>query len=448
MARNYVNLAEIMGQVDNARANESNLKRQQQQMQMEDYAYQKALKQDQEQEAMRGVYSGAIDTTGEAPKLDEQKLIQGLVQRGYVEQALKLQDQFRVRDMQAGKLQNEVKSSDLKYQMDLTNYAHDAMAGATPETWGMLKQDLMTKGVKAAEAMPDTFDPNFQSKFVMDAKSFREQNKPREYGTGVSYDENNRAFVMDKMGNPKFIGVSKAPETPSKPASIQEYEYAKNQGYEGSLNDYQASSSRPKLKQGERYKEDGTVEAIKGSDLFIKQANTHGKDYAGLKAVNQKTDNAIAKITKILADEKGFSRNFGGYNAIASSRFPDALDAKNNIDSLKSDLKSAGLEMMRVGGSIGAMTEREWPIVESMIAKIDPTLSEDEAKLKLNEVAAYLSKIKTNASDSYDTEWGDTQFHKNKPPENPLTLTLPNGKTATFKSKAMLDAYKKHKGLK
>ena len=34
--------------------------------------------------------------------------------------------------------------------------------------------------------------------------------RQNEYGTSVSYDENNQGFVMDKNGNPKFIGVSKA----------------------------------------------------------------------------------------------------------------------------------------------------------------------------------------------------------------------------------------------
>ena len=50
MARNYVNLAEIMGQIDNARANEANIRRQQKQSEMEDYNYQRTMRQDADTE--------------------------------------------------------------------------------------------------------------------------------------------------------------------------------------------------------------------------------------------------------------------------------------------------------------------------------------------------------------------------------------------------------------
>ena len=58
------------------------------------------------------------------------------------------------------------------------------------------------------------------------------------------------------------------------------------------------------------------------------------------------------------------------------------------------------------------MTEKEWPIVEGMIARIDPTLSEGEARAELQKVAAYMGKIKSNARDAYNTEWGNTQYVK------------------------------------
>jgi hypothetical protein len=175
-------------------------------------------------------------------------------------------------------------------------------------------------------------------------------------------------------------------------------------------------SDIPKLKQGEIWNPElQRVDAVKGSDTYIKQSGAHGKDYAALNGIDTKLDNAIDTINKILdpKNKDAFESNFGGYNALISNKFPGKTqDTRMAIESLKSNMKNAGLEMMRSGGAIGAMTEKEWPIVEGMISRIDPTLSEGEARAELQKVAAYMGKIKSNARDAYNTEWGNTQYVK------------------------------------
>jgi hypothetical protein len=55
----------------------------------------------------------------------------------------------------------------------------------------------------------------------------------------------------------------------------------------------------PKLKQGEIWnKEDQRVDAVKGSDTYIKQSGSHGKDYAALNTIDTKLDNTISTINK------------------------------------------------------------------------------------------------------------------------------------------------------
>ena len=419
MARNYVNLAEIMGQVDNARANEMQMKRQQQQMQMEDYAYQKALEQDQEQKALKGVYSGAIDTTGEAPKLNEQKLIQDLMQRGYGEQALKLQDQFRTRDMQAGKLQNEAKSSDLKYQMDLTNYAHDAMAGATPETWGMLKQDLMTKGVKAAEAMPDTFDPNFQSKFVMDAKSFREQNKPQEYGTGVSYDENNRAFVMDKFGNPKFIGTSKAPDAASK------VDYNKPFLPDGSPNT--AYQNYEMTKKGENEAGYSTkplpTTALKLQNETLDKLSIANNNNVKLKEFESKISNGELDLG-LFSNIAGNVRNRAGMSN----------ESSRNLTSFKSSIEKLRNDSLRLntGVQTDGDAQRAWNELFESINDKDVVLQRLKEIQEINARGADLQKLQVeNIRSNYNAAPIDFNKYEAAPakPAKPATLAKPKAGT-------------------
>lgn len=85
---------------------------------------------------------------------------------------------------------------------------------------------------------------------------------------------------------------------------------------------------------------------------------------------------------------------------------------RKTIDSFKSDLKQAGLALLRQGGGVGAMSEREWPIVEQMIASIDPVMGEAEARDVLNKVKARFDRIKGATQDAYDTQWGQTQYHK------------------------------------
>jgi len=203
----------------------------------------------------------------------------------------------------------------------------------------------------------------------------------------------------------------------------------------------------PKLKPGEVMKADGTVVARKGSDLYIKQSGLHSKDYNLLLSIDTKTDQAIKKITDITDPKNAtaFANNFGGYNAFVTERFPGATqDIRTKIESIKSDLKSAGLDMIRAGGSIGMMTEREWPIVEKMIAALDPRMSVEEARDAFNKITAYLTRIKNNAHTTYDTEWGETQYYKGKKGEATKdTPTTPPSLGAAPTIEERLKNYKK-----
>ena len=176
-------------------------------------------------------------------------------------------------------------------------------------------------------------------------------------------------------------------------------------------------TDKPKLKPGERMKADGTVEAIPGSDVYVKQSGLHSKDYGALLTMDTKTTQAIKKIDDILDPKNtgAFNSNFGGYTAYLTERLPGATqDVRQKIESIKSDLKTAGLEIIRSGGAIGQMTEREWPIVEKMIDAIDPRLSEHAAREAFQNIKTYLGSIRANATTAYDTEWGETQFYKGK----------------------------------
>lgn len=189
-----------------------------------------------------------------------------------------------------------------------------------------------------------------------------------------------------------------------------------------------------KLEKGEIWNEaEQRIETVPGSKLNIAQSNAHGKDRSSLVAVETKTNSAINKIDEILdpKNQAGFDANFSGmvpYGGFVTGRF--APDSRRKIESLKADMKSAGLELIRQGGSIGQITEREWPILEAMIAGISPEMTPEAARAEFTKVRAYMNRLKDNAKDAYQTEWGDTQYFKPAPGSTPSSKLTPADKQA------------------
>jgi hypothetical protein len=190
-------------------------------------------------------------------------------------------------------------------------------------------------------------------------------------------------------------------------------------------------ADRPKLRAGERLNANGEAELIPGSDLYIKNSRLHGKDVSALKGLEVQTANANKKIDEVI-NSPAFSNLFGGYNAYLTNKMPgETQNARAKLESIKSDLKKAGLEVMRSGGSIGMMTEKEWPIVEQMIATIDPKMGEEAAADTLRQVQSYLGSIQNNAKGVYGETWGGTQFYRNRNTSSPGgSAPSPNRKIA------------------
>ena len=171
-----------------------------------------------------------------------------------------------------------------------------------------------------------------------------------------------------------------------------------------------------KLKQGERYNaEADRVESVPGSDLYIAQSQKHQKDARAVEGVASKMDDAVANINEMLSDKnkEGFDNNFGGYSAYATNKFTgNTAKVKSMLEKFNSNMKAAGLELFRTGGSIGAMTEKEWPIVQNEIAALSPTMDVEDARLAMTKIASRLQRIRDNAHEIYGDTWSQTQFYK------------------------------------
>ena len=179
-------------------------------------------------------------------------------------------------------------------------------------------------------------------------------------------------------------------------------------------------------------------DVVPGTKLYRESAAKHAEDYKAKTALQDRVAESLAKIDYILAPENkdGFENNFGGYYAAYAGQYmptEQAQNVKNTIESLKSDITQAGLELMRSGGAIGAITEREWPLLERQIAAVTPYVGEKRARELLANVSQRLKNIAARATETYDTQWGETQFYKPSEALAPETGgdELPEGTTSS-----------------
>jgi len=302
------------------------------------------------------------------------------------------------------------------------------MQYADPDVGAVLSQTGTLE--QALAEVPD--DPvqfeRYRQQEAMGMAEWIKSQQPKVTPTGDVYDPASRTFirkpqaerapaapgapvaVMGPDGKPRYVSREDAlGMTPFTPAAVKFMGGgAGGGGGEG--------GSPTKLRPGEVYNAKlDRVEAKPGSELYNKQSKSHASDYKAASGTQSKMDESIAKIDNILdvKNKTAFEGNFGGYNAYGTRMLPgENSDLRKSIDSFKSDLKMAGLELIRQGGSIGQMTEREWPIVEQMIASIDPVLGEENARKVFEDIKTRFQTIKAAAQDVYDTQWSSTQYHK------------------------------------
>jgi len=358
--------------------------------------------------AARGPSAGAIDWEGTAGKL---------IAAGYVEEAKKFAD--------FGKTFAESQGKATEASVARMKAAYDPVRSLIPLTQTPADVAAYTRriyddpvlGPEAAklksveQAIADNLD--LVSKVGIDEWKARNSNMDAEKLHALVTTATAPKFEkVDRGGS--IVIVDMNPRSPTAGQSLHEIQKT--------LTPAQGAKEMPptvRLAQGEVWNsEAGRVDAVPGSAAYIKRSQEHAGDVTALNAVKEKTDEAIVNINKMLSDEnkEGFQANFGGMGTTVTSRMAGKpKDFKGMLDTFKSNMKSAGLEMMRSGGSIGAMTEKEWPIVEAEMASLDGWMTEENARNVMRNVAARLARIKKTSENVYDMTWSETQFHpKNK----------------------------------
>jgi hypothetical protein len=358
--------------------------------------------------AARGPSAGAIDWEGTAGKL---------IAAGYVEEAKKFADFGKTFAESQGKAtEASVARMKAAYDPIQTLIQHVATpADVEAYTRRIYSDPILGPEASRLKSVDQAVQDNLDlvNKVGLDQWKARNSNMDaKQLHDLVTTATAPKIEKVDRGGSIVFMDMN--PKSPTYKQTLDEIQKT--------LTPAQGAKEMPptvRLAQGEVWNsEAGRVDAVPGSAAYIKRSQEHASDVTALNAVKEKTDEAIVNINKMLHDEnkEGFQANFGGMGTTVTSRMAGKpKDFKGMLDTFKSNMKSAGLEMMRSGGSIGAMTEKEWPIVEAEMASLDGWMTEENARNVMRNVAARLARIKKTSENVYDMTWSETQFHpKNK----------------------------------
>ena len=295
--------------------------------------------------------------------------------------------------LESTQMQRQSEQENLERQREGYKFIADLTSSATDQaSYDMALERLREYGVDTSK-IPPTYDPKYvetQRNLAMTA-----------------------AQRADERLRSRTVGVQE------RQIGLQEKEFkeeaTKGAGESGMV-------KPPELEKGERWNADEQrVEAVPGSKRYLEQSQAHGEDYGRRNSVEKQRSLAVGKIDKLLSPKNrdAFDNLFGGYKGFVTRELSGKTAAlRSELESLKNNMKAAGKQIIGSAGqgAIGQITEREWPILEGMIAELRTTMDVDDARAKMEEIKTFFDGIETTVNDEYETVWGRTQYYK-KPKE-------------------------------
>jgi hypothetical protein len=153
-----------------------------------------------------------------------------------------------------------------------------------------------------------------------------------------------------------------------------------------------------------------------------KQTKAAAKSTFDLRAQDDDFNSLIKEGNDIIGS-KGFETVQGISGAIPSLPGSNAYKTDALITGFKSRVKKIGLDQARIGGSIGAMTEKEWPIVEQMVANISPLAG--NVKDQIAAVIAKMEAMQINSRTLHADTYGEETLPKLKTRASSLSTGTP-----------------------
>jgi hypothetical protein len=367
---------------------------------------------------------------GAQPK-NYDEAINALTQQGKVDAARKAMGQNQAlnvnesSNVKLGEEKTKAEAAKIDSAMKTIAYHVTQIPAVTPENYATWRASVVKDipGYDSVLAKEAPTDPNQFSQMMGQYQQLGNKMVADHYAS-VTEGENTKIIGIRPGSREAYTvagsegTVKPAKETKSKLAQAQEERQALVDQLQ---KDPYNSALQSQVKQydnliAKETKEPGNPDALipPNSKLFLEQTQKHEKDLKGVSGSIQKVDSAVKKIDQILDPKyaNAFDNLFGGYSAYATQHFTgDTATIKAKFDSLKSDMKAVGLDIVRAKGGIGAMTVQEWPIVQDMIDKLDPTMPAPAARAAIEGIKSKFQNMVENDKKIYDQTWGQTQFH-------------------------------------
>ena len=281
-----------------------------------------------------------------------------------------------------------------KFQVEDRNYAEG-------------REDLRHQRGLDAEARKDERNPNLISVWNPD--------------TG----RNEIVQTRDAMGRQPAMQAAAAPKPPSK---VQEYEYAKGQGYEGSYTDFIAmgrpstaievntSGGPAAAPKGYRnvQQPDGTwaLEPVPGGPADRKLAEAAEKQAGRDEAKEQRASivSTHADAIRKTMDESRLPVTGMGGSLLANLPGTDAHDMQQRLSTIKALVGFDQLNQMReqspTGGALGNVTERELNFLQSVIGSLEQSQSKDQFLQNLQLVEDAFNRVVHGGEDAGTPQGG------------------------------------------
>ena len=138
-----------------------------------------------------------------------------------------------------------------------------------------------------------------------------------------------------------------------------------------------------------------------------KQQVLAGKSSAMIRGME--TDFAsLQEEAKAIKESKGLGGATGVMGMLKSYPGGEAAQVEAKLDGFKSRVKNIGLQIARQGGGIGQITEKEWGIIEGMVANIDPVkLGKKGTQEAIDQVIAKAKATLDNAKLQHGESFAD-----------------------------------------
>lgn len=233
----------------------------------------------------------------------------------------------------------------------------------------------------------------------------------------VQYDQQGRAFVVTKGGQPQYLpGVGQPAPTP-----LERGRYGIDAGRYAFETGQQPPSLEPTPQLGAAPRPQPTpaAPAAPGAQgltpkdaaaLAKARAESMPKAQQMVELQSQDLDRLIT-IADELKAHPGLERATGAIGKFPSFPGSEASQAEALIDSLKAQVSGMKLQAMRnasaTGGAVGNVTEKEWPRLENMIVALDPVkMGRETFQTKLDELKTEIGKVKQSIGGAFQTEYG------------------------------------------